>query len=460
MKEINLENYELINYRKISDLITAEFLNELYGQYFYKVNPVYFKNVVSFYENGIFRSYAPKNEWNNIRKFVGNQFLDKNKFFLNNLKEYLEVDKSNFENFIKTLKDNVQENSDIKDLVLSLIYLQTSSLNEIYPINLVQIEQGILYAIIEELKIKYGNNYKKYIKNYIGNGESEVVKAKKYLDELSEKVNENLLSIDEAINNYITKYGNISLGYGDYDGENLDTKVKKYIKNESINNEPCENSNTSEITNDIYRNDTLDIIKKYSEKISEFRDRNKHFMGIVSGVRNEIINKISKLENIERESLSKFKLEEFYKLAFDKDSLDMDEILKRNKIIILKSEKILVNENLNFKNKLSNTERIMDGVPVSSGKVAGNTIHFHNNLDPDDVKGKILVTQGTDFNMMEYIFNCSGLLVEEGGILSHASIIAREIEKPCIVGIKDIYRRINNGSLIYLNGDDGNIEFL
>lgn len=75
----NKNNFILINYRKVTDLITAEFLHD------YTINPVRFRHTISVVENGIFSSYAPKYEWEMIRKYVGNKFLTYDKEFRENL---------------------------------------------------------------------------------------------------------------------------------------------------------------------------------------------------------------------------------------------------------------------------------------------------------------------------------------------------------------------------------------
>ena len=86
----NKNDFILINYRKVTDLITAEFLHD------YTINPVRFRHTISVFENGIFSSYAPKYEWEMIRKYVGNKFLTCDKEFRENLLRYLSFDKKVF----------------------------------------------------------------------------------------------------------------------------------------------------------------------------------------------------------------------------------------------------------------------------------------------------------------------------------------------------------------------------
>lgn len=80
--------------------------------------------------------------------------------------------------------------------------------------NLVQIEQGLFYALTERLKEKYGLDYKKYIAKYIDTGHSDVSEADNFL--ILESMKDNLISIGEAVSNYLSKYKDISYAYGDY----------------------------------------------------------------------------------------------------------------------------------------------------------------------------------------------------------------------------------------------------
>jgi len=43
------------------------------------------------------------------------------------------------------------------------------------------------------------------------------------------------------------------------------------------------------------------------------------------------------------------------------------------------------------------------------------------------------------------------IITEEGGMLSHAAIISRELNIPCIVGVKNATKILHNGDIIALN---------
>ena len=52
------------------------------------------------------------------------------------------------------------------------------------------------------------------------------------------------------------------------------------------------------------------------------------------------------------------------------------------------------------------------------------------------------------------------IITDQGGILSHAAIIARELKKPCIVGTKDATTLLKDGNVVELDADQGTIKII
>jgi len=53
--------------------------------------------------------------------------------------------------------------------------------------------------------------------------------------------------------------------------------------------------------------------------------------------------------------------------------------------------------------------------------------------------------------------NIVGFITEEGGYTSHVSILAKILEIPAIVGVKDIISRVKDGMILGMDGDSGEI---
>ncbi len=73
--------------------------------------------------------------------------------------------------------------------------------------------------------------------------------------------------------------------------------------------------------------------------------------------------------------------------------------------------------------------------------------------------GDIIVTSMTQFNTLDLIKRASGIITDEGGILSHASIIARELSIPCITGTRNASSILQDGDMVTINLLDGSVVY-
>ncbi|MBT2572066.1 pyruvate kinase, partial [Planococcus sp. ISL-110] len=72
-----------------------------------------------------------------------------------------------------------------------------------------------------------------------------------------------------------------------------------------------------------------------------------------------------------------------------------------------------------------------------------------------DMTGKIIVTIGTDRDMMPAINKCAGIITEEGGLTSHAAVVGVSLGIPVIVGIKEATSLIKNNYDITMDASTG-----
>ena len=76
--------------------------------------------------------------------------------------------------------------------------------------------------------------------------------------------------------------------------------------------------------------------------------------------------------------------------------------------------------------------------------------------DPDDV----LVAVTTDPSWITLFLTAGALVVDVGGALSHAAIIARELGIPCVIGTGDGTSRIAPGVRVRVDGTAGTVEIV
>jgi phosphohistidine swiveling domain-containing protein len=71
--------------------------------------------------------------------------------------------------------------------------------------------------------------------------------------------------------------------------------------------------------------------------------------------------------------------------------------------------------------------------------------------------GEILVAPVLDAALGPLLSQAAGAVVEIGGLLSHGSVVARELGVPCVVDVRDATRRIRAGERVLVDGGTGRV---
>jgi phosphohistidine swiveling domain-containing protein len=100
------------------------------------------------------------------------------------------------------------------------------------------------------------------------------------------------------------------------------------------------------------------------------------------------------------------------------------------------------------------------GVGVSPGVVEGVARVVTDPSFADVAPGEILIAPATDPSWSSIMFLSAALVVDIGGALSHAAIVARELGVPCVVNAGNATRAIRSGDRIRVDGSSGLIELL
>ena len=100
----------------------------------------------------------------------------------------------------------------------------------------------------------------------------------------------------------------------------------------------------------------------------------------------------------------------------------------------------------------------LKGLGASPGKAAGRILVCrHADEIPANIAGRILVIRALDPAWTVRVQGCAGLIVERGGLLSHAAIIAREYHIPLVIGVERATELLEDGSLVHIDGRLGTI---
>jgi phosphoenolpyruvate synthase/pyruvate phosphate dikinase len=72
-------------------------------------------------------------------------------------------------------------------------------------------------------------------------------------------------------------------------------------------------------------------------------------------------------------------------------------------------------------------------------------------------QGDVLITEFTTPLLTLAIAKASAIVTQEGTVLSHAAIVAREMGIPCVVGVKGILAKVVDGDIVLVDAYEGKV---
>jgi phosphohistidine swiveling domain-containing protein len=102
--------------------------------------------------------------------------------------------------------------------------------------------------------------------------------------------------------------------------------------------------------------------------------------------------------------------------------------------------------------------RELAGQSVSSGVAQGRARVVHGLDEARDLEaGQVLVAANADPSWTPLFFVAGALVLEQGGLLSHPAIVARELGLPALVNVAHATRLIRDGEEILVDADQGRV---
>jgi phosphohistidine swiveling domain-containing protein len=259
---------------------------------------------------------------------------------------------------------------------------------------------------------------------------------------------------DRVLQNLVEKYG----WFGGIEGEsNYDTE--HYRK--EIESTPKERTKYSIIHSEVVKLGTL-IASLSNDRIWA------RYHGML--LRYYIKLSIQELTTRWSQPLLEYATIEEMELFHKMGTLDLSELKKRKqqgyvttiisgKAVLLTGEQAKpyqVTENISYANELQ-------GRTANPGKVRGNvriisfiSEDYHKQVSQFK-QGEILITGMTRPQIAHLCTKAGAIVTDEGGITSHASIISREFNIPCIVGTQDATKVFKTGDLVEVDATNGKI---
>lgn len=107
------------------------------------------------------------------------------------------------------------------------------------------------------------------------------------------------------------------------------------------------------------------------------------------------------------------------------------------------------------------TADTLRGIGAARGRVEGTVRIIKDIGDIERLEqGDVLVTPMTRPEMGAALDRAAAFVTDEGGLLSHAAIISREMGKPCVIGTEVATERLRDGLRVEVDGDRGIVTIL
>ncbi|MFH1900183.1 MAG: PEP-utilizing enzyme [Patescibacteria group bacterium] len=104
---------------------------------------------------------------------------------------------------------------------------------------------------------------------------------------------------------------------------------------------------------------------------------------------------------------------------------------------------------------------IIKGQCASAGKAQGRAVLVRGVSDLTKVKkGNIMVAKSTVPSFVPAMEKAAAIITEMGGLLSHAAIVSRELNTPCVVGIESVMDMFKDGDLVEVDATKGLVKKL
>lgn len=104
---------------------------------------------------------------------------------------------------------------------------------------------------------------------------------------------------------------------------------------------------------------------------------------------------------------------------------------------------------------------VLQGMPGCPGVARGRARVVLDSYDPTGLEpGDVLVAPITDPSWTPLFVPAGAVIVDVGAPLSHAIIVSRELGIPCVVSVTDATRRLRDGALVEVNGDNGTVTVI
>ncbi|MBM3294790.1 MAG: hypothetical protein FJY82_09725 [Candidatus Aminicenantes bacterium] len=478
------KRWKPINSRSVSSALGVEFLHDLYDRYRPEVNALRFRNTVTSWKEGQVRSYAPEDEWAFIGKWLGERFRRGDRELWAEVERYIEDPKERLARFFERLKAAVLPELDDIGLGLVLIDFHYTVLTTIYGINLVQLEHALSSAIEAQCRVHFPDpaDRDRAIASLLTSehGTVAVEEEKAFLAVVLEGLRAGVRRIGSedspaarAVRAHHESTADIHAAYG-APPRRLEDTIRRYeelaAEGEAGLCQRLDDIRANAAARLEARDRRLEAIRKDAvlvenlrlmRALMHLRDRNKALLGTAVRARRAIVSEIARRTSVPPDDLDFYFLSELCGLLSDGARISGEALERRRAgLTVYRKEYFSAGPPASV-DVLSEEGTRLKGVCASPGRARG--IVRIVSTGGDEVRmnrGDIMVAPGTDYDLIGAMQVAGGIVTEEGGMLSHAAAISRELGIPCLIDVPEAATALKEGMFVELDADEEVVRIL
>lgn len=469
------KHWRRINMRSVSHLLGAEMLHNLYDRHWPRINSLRFRHTVTTYKQGIVEAYAPIDEWQYLQNWLSKKFIDVDPVLIREIEAIMNPDYKFINELIAKIDNTNLLQISNDQLATLLIDIMDYPLGDIYKLNVVQIEYSLNYALHKILE-DYEPNLEDrnlLLAKLISPGEltvsqtEEIAFAEVIRHALSDPDDTLNSSVLDALDKHYSLFAATHCAYGEDPPTMQDYKNKLLLAVQSGSEPTTKAEAVAEVEHQYeaskklllkLNDERLNVLCDLMGRIGVFRDFNKAKLGETVTRRLAILEEISRRKEVPLKDINLYLMRELTDLLASDTELSADTLNSRRSVGVsfIRNEDVISPISISI--TTADRKSFLPGICASPGKVKGAVKVIHSKDDIDKINtSDIMVAIGTDFDLLEIMNMCSGIITEEGGLLSHASVVSRELKKPCLIGVVNATKILKDGDSILLDATEGKI---
>lgn len=476
-------HWRRINMRKVAHIAAAESLHNLYNRHWPRINSIRFRHTITNCKDGIVESFAPNTEWAFLQHWLSKKFVSVDPILIREIEAILKPTYDIIDELMARIDTTDLTKQSNEALALLFIDVMDYPLGEIYRLNVVQIEYSLNYALHTILK-QYEPNAEErnlLLSKLIAPGELTVAQEEEvHFANLIKKARRakapnpyRNATIKKAFLEHVRIFAPKHCAYGELPPTEQDYLQKftaayrstapLLTRPAALHNLQVQVSQSKQILKHI-NDPALARLCKLMARIGVFRDGNKAKMGETVVRRFRLLDEIANRTSETRAHLDLYLISEIV-ILLDADQKVPGAVLrdrKKNGITFKRNEDVHIGiTQLETDEGDRLKHRVLPGICASSGYVEGPVKIIFTKDDISKMQpGDIMVAIGTDFDLIEIMNRSAGIITEEGGLLSHASVVSRELKKPCLIGVENATKVLHDGNRVKLDAIGGQLEII